>query len=114
MPHFILDCSDNIFTTHDRQQVMHVVFNAAEESGLFNIEDIKVRIRAFSDFLTGGTDDRFVHVFGYIMEGRSTPQKMALSRSVVSGLKNAFPDLRKQRTTTEIPYSPEFVFECDP
>lgn len=87
MPHFIIDCSDDLIAVHDKQQLMQVVFDAAEESGLFNTDDIKVRIRPFADFMTGGTGASFVHVFAYIMEGRTVSQKNALSKSIVSRLK---------------------------
>lgn len=93
MPHFILDCSDDLFRVHDKRQVMEVVFKAAEASGLFSVADIKVRIRPFTDFITGGDGDAFLHVFSYIMEGRTQQQKNDLSKSIVSALTKLFPDV---------------------
>ena len=46
--------------------------------------DIKVRLRAFSDFLAGSENVDFLHVFAYIMEGRTALQKQALSTAVVT------------------------------
>lgn len=91
MPHLIIDCPDDLFTSEERQEVMQIVFDAAVESGLFGVSDIKVRLRPFSEFITGGTSDSFVHIFGYIMEGRSVEQKNALSKSIVGRLKEHLP-----------------------
>jgi 5-carboxymethyl-2-hydroxymuconate isomerase len=70
---------------------MQAVFEAAKGTGLFATEDIKVRVREFDDHVTGGGRDDFIHVFAYIMEGRTTEQRSGLSRAVVSVLKDMFP-----------------------
>ena len=93
MPHIIIDCSDSILQQHDRQQIMQLIFDAADESRLFNTQDIKVRLRSFSDFLPAADGETFLHVFAYIMEGRTTAQKNGLSKSIVSRLKLALPDV---------------------
>ena len=93
MPHFILDCSEDVFERHQRSSVMRVVFQLAEASGLFDVGDIKVRLRPCRDYLTAGSREPFVHVFAYIMEGRTIEQKQALSAAIVSGLKELFPDV---------------------
>ena len=93
MPHFILDCSDDLIAAHDKQELLQIVFDAAEQSGLFAINDIKVRLRPFADYLVGGTRGSFLHVFAYIMEGRSSEQKHALSHAIVSRLKERLPDV---------------------
>ena len=49
------------------------------------------RVRPYDEFTVGGTDHDFVHVFAYIMEGRSTEQKGALSNAVVRELKQLLP-----------------------
>lgn len=94
MPHFILDSSTGVLEVQDKTTIMQAVFSAAEESGLFDVNDIKVRIRTYSDYITGrGTDDDFIHVFGYILEGRTATQKNALSRAIVGTLKDLLPDV---------------------
>lgn len=72
---------------------MQAVFSAAEESGLFNVNDIKVRMRLYADYITGRGEDDFIHVFGYILEGRTDLQKNALSRAIVGTLKDLLPDV---------------------
>ena len=45
-------------------------------------------------YTVGNTDNDFIHVFGHIMEGRTTAQKIGLSRSIISMLKSMFPDVQ--------------------
>ena len=96
MPHFIIDCSKNILQQESPEKILHTVYECAEASGLFATEGvggIKVRINSYDEFLTVGTRDDFIHVFGNIMEGRTVEQKSSLSKSIVSTLKSMFPDV---------------------
>ncbi len=93
MPHFIIDCSEKITKLKPAEEVMQLVFDAADTSGLFMKGDIKVRINPFQYFLLGEGKNDFIHVFGNIMEGRTSDQKADLSRRVVSALKKTFPDI---------------------
>jgi len=93
MPHFIIDCSDQILTLKSPIVIMQSVFNAAESSKLFEKGDIKVRINPFKHYNVGGSEDDFIHVFGNIMEGRTTDQKQKLSSCIISELKNMFPEV---------------------
>jgi 5-carboxymethyl-2-hydroxymuconate isomerase len=72
---------------------MQKVYDAANSTGLFIPEEIKVRINPFQYYTTGNTNDNFIHVFGNIMEGRATEQKANLSRQIVSELKTMFPEV---------------------
>lgn len=93
MPHFIIECSNNILEQAPPSEIVEQVYTAAEASGLFAKGDIKVRINSYEHYLVGGTDADFIHVFGNIMEGRTEAQKNELSRSIVSKLKSMFPDV---------------------
>ena len=62
-------------------------------TGLFLPRDIKVRIKPFQYYRTGNTEDNFIHVFGNIMEERSTEQKAELSKRIVSDLIEIFPEV---------------------
>jgi 5-carboxymethyl-2-hydroxymuconate isomerase len=74
-------------------ELLREVHDIAEASGLFKPGDIKVRVRAFKDFTVADTRADFIHVFGNIMEGRTTEQKASLSRAIVTRLKDMFPDV---------------------
>jgi 5-carboxymethyl-2-hydroxymuconate isomerase len=72
---------------------MQAVYNAAAATGLFASSDIKVRLRPYLYFKLGEDKKDFIHVFGHIMEGRSTEQKADLSRRIMEGLDEMFPDV---------------------
>lgn len=93
MPHFIIDCSENITKLKAPKIIIQNVYDAAEATNLFEQRDIKIRINPFKDYNIGNTQDDFIHVFANIMEGRSVSQKSKLSKSVVSKLNNLFPEV---------------------
>ena len=86
MPHFVIDCSENVIRLKSAEEIMQEVFNAALSTDLFIASEIKVRINPFSYYNNGNTLDDFIHVFGYIMEGRNTDQKAKLSKAIVTKL----------------------------
>lgn len=83
MPHFIIDCSANIFSNVSVSEILEAVHDSTYASGLFLKEDIKVRVNPYKEFSVGGTKTDFIHVFGYILEGRTGEQKANLSKGVV-------------------------------
>lgn len=94
MPHFIIDCSEQILTLKSPKEIIDRVYNAAESTKLFDQGDIKVRINPFKYYNVGGVEDDFIHIFGNIMEGRTADQKQKLSNCIISELKQMFPDVR--------------------
>ena len=93
MPHFIVDCSENILELKDPKEILDEVFESAFSTGLFSRDAIKVRLNPFKHSLVLGGDLDFIHVFGNIMEGRTTEQKADLSRKIVSKLNQLFPEV---------------------
>lgn len=93
MPHLIIDCSDNIIDMKSPKEIMESVYNTAEATGLFAPGDIKVRINPFSNYHLGKGKNGFIHVFGNIMEGRTSKQKQDLSEKIVKTLNVMFPDI---------------------
>jgi len=93
MPHFVIDCSENILNLKSQEEILKAVHQTADSTALFDKSDIKVRIRPFKIFTVGGTKSDFIHVFGNIMEGRSTEQKAKLSKDIVKKLQAMFPDV---------------------
>lgn len=93
MPHFIVDCSEQIIQLKSPQEIMQNVYTTAESTGLFLPEEIKVRINPFQYYTTGNSNDNFIHIFANIMQGRNTEQKANLSKQIVSGLKIMFPEV---------------------
>ena len=95
MPHFILDCSESVFEEHSEEQILEQIHFVANSTRLFDEDDIKVRVNPFKMYSVGNKREDFIHVFAYIMEGRSTEQKADLSRKVVQKLTSMFPKIAK-------------------
>lgn len=93
MPHFIIDCSEDIIKMKTPEEIMQKVYDMAESTGLFAKGDIKVRINPFKYYTIGNTRENFIHIFANIMEGRSVPQKKNLSECIIAELKLMFPDV---------------------
>ena len=93
MPHFIIDCSENVIRMRSADEIMQEVFDAALSTDLFIASEIKVRINPFSYYNKGNSLDDFIHVFGYIMEGRNTDQKSKLSKAIVTKLNEILPEV---------------------
>jgi 5-carboxymethyl-2-hydroxymuconate isomerase len=91
MPHFIIDCSENVIEQESAEAIMQAVYDVAEATGLFAVNDIKVRLRPYQYFKLGTGKGNFIHIFAYIIEGRSTEQKEKLSRRIIERLNEMFP-----------------------
>ncbi len=82
MPHFVIDCSENIIELKSPEEIIQRVYDTAESTELFDKGDIKVRINPFKYYTIGNSKDDFIHIFANIMEGRSTSQKSNLSKRI--------------------------------
>lgn len=91
MPHFVIECSENVLKSVSEEEVIKQVHVVANASGLFDERDIKVRMKPFKTYLVANTREDFIHVFSHIMEGRTTAQKAALSKSIIEKLFSIFP-----------------------
>ena len=93
MPHFVLDCSENIIKIKSPKEIIQKVYDTADSTGLFAKGEIKVRINPFEFYTVGNTRNDFIHIFGNIMEGRTVAQKKNLSDRIIAELKSMFPDV---------------------
>ncbi|NRA66990.1 MAG: 5-carboxymethyl-2-hydroxymuconate isomerase [Pseudobacteriovorax sp.] len=92
MPHFIVHTTSKLVEGLDKHFLLDELFDAALKSNLFVKEDIKVRIDDFSEHLVGGCRNQdFVHVFSYIMEGRTAEQKQELMTAIMKKLEIFIP-----------------------
>ncbi len=92
MPHFVIDCSKTILSIQDSKTILQAVHSSAAKTRLFDEPDIKVRLNTFEkDYLVGGKEHDFIHVFANVMEGRTTEQKANLSKQIITQLKLLFP-----------------------
>lgn len=93
MPHFIIDCSEDLIKMKSPGEIMQAVYEVAEATHLFAENDIKVRINPYMHFKLGGNKKNFIHIFGYIMEGRTEEQRANLSKKIISRLNEMFPGI---------------------
>ena len=93
MPHFILDCTERVLEIQKPEVVLNEILEVAYSTGLFEKNDIKVRMNPFKYSLVQSGDSDFIHVFANIMEGRTNEQKANLSKLIDSKLKSMYPDV---------------------
>jgi len=98
MPHFIIDCSENILKLHSEDEIIKQVHASAIATKLFHKNDIKVRVNFFKKYSTGDKKEDFIHVFANIMEGRSIEQKLNLSKTIVKDLSLMLPSVPNMGT----------------
>jgi len=86
MPHCIIEHSSTI----NAGDLLKPVFEGALKSALFdkNGHDIKVRAVPFTHYLTGLEKSDFVHVILKILSGRTTQQKLLLSKTIINEIKS--------------------------
>lgn len=93
MPHFVIECSEDIIKIRTPLEIMEAVYEIAEATKLFAENDIKVRINPYTHIKLGTGKNNFIHIFGYIMEGRTTEQRVELSEKIITRLNEMFPDI---------------------
>ena len=93
MPHFVIDCSENITRLRTPKEIIQKVYDTAESTELFDHGDIKVRINPFIHYNVGNKNNDFIHIFANIMEGRTITQKKDLSNKIITELKSMFPEV---------------------
>ncbi len=93
VPHFVIHCSENVLTLQPAEEILRTLHDNAEATQLFKKGDIKVRIQSFKIFTVGNTKSDFPHMFGNIMQGRTTEQKAHLSKAIITKLKAVFPQV---------------------
>ena len=94
MPHFVIDCSEDILSLHKEEKILEQVNILLIETKLFHENDIKIRINFYKKYITGNKKENFIHVFANIMQGRCIEQKVYLSKTLVGGLSSMFPSLK--------------------
>lgn len=93
MPHFIIECSQDVLQQKTPDEIMDAAYNAAKSTGLFAVNDIKIRLQPYQYYRLGEQKKNFLHVFGFIMQGRSTEQKAHLSRQINIQLAELLPEI---------------------
>ena len=93
MPHFVIECSEDILSVKNPGEIMQAVYETADATRLFAKDDIKVRLTPYTHYKLGESKKDFIHIFGYIMEGRSIAQRSDLSTKIIERLYEMFPGI---------------------
>ena len=62
MPHFVIECSDNILKQNTPEDIMLAVYEVADATGLFVENDIKVRLQPYKHYKLGHTKNDFIRI----------------------------------------------------
>lgn len=86
MPHCIIEYSHDLAHEIPPNQLIHLVYQGALNSQLFDANDIKTRAIPFRYFSSGDLKQDFVHVTIKILSGRNCQQRKLLSSAVMQEL----------------------------
>lgn len=93
MPHFIVECPEHLVSDQTSDALLNQIHEVAMDSGLFEEVNVKVRIKTYPHYLIAGKQQDFIHVFGYIMPGRTPEQQTNLSTAIGELLISLFPQV---------------------
>lgn len=85
MPHIVIEHSEDLPILP--QVLVDKVHQATFDSGLFELKTIKTRAIAYQHYQLGEGKDGFIYIAAYIMSGRSTAEKQALSERLLNCLR---------------------------
>lgn len=86
MPHVIIEHSIKAFDKSLNQSMLNSIAKAVEQTLLFDIDNIKIRLHPVSDFLLSKELQHFIHIQCRIHIGRTEAQKTHLSKAVLDAI----------------------------
>ena len=106
MPHFVLECSDNIVETIDTKELFAALHELLISSGPFNLQEIKSRVLRHKEYFIadGAPEKAFVHLTLCILQGREIGLQKTIGNKVLEFLKEQF---RSSAETLELALSLE-------
>jgi 5-carboxymethyl-2-hydroxymuconate isomerase len=91
MPHCVIECPANLSELLSFATLVREIHDTTEESGLFNIGDVKSRLLLSHDYLVGGEKAPYVHIIVHILSGRSKSQRKSLADALARKLCEMLP-----------------------
>lgn len=92
MPHLVIEYSRELEEEMPPANMMRLAHKIAFESGQFGEDDIKVRPLPFDHVMVGGREDSFLHISLYLLSGRDTSTKKALTLALEQAFRKRLPD----------------------
>ena len=93
MPHLVIEYSEGALNRAEVEQLMFELASKASNTDVMKAEDIKVRARAYDDFIVAGKRDSFVHLSVYLLSGRTPDQKVLLSTQLRESMERLCPEV---------------------
>src|ERR1700753_199559 len=93
MPHLGIEHSADELDRAALKDLMQSLAEAAEQTGVMKPEEIKVRAQSYHDYLIAGKQDSIIHLYGYLLAGRTPGQKEMLSISLRRMMVDLCPDV---------------------
>lgn len=84
MPHIIVEYTVDVIAAEKRTLLLDALYQVVEDCGLFDTENIKLRVIPIQDYRLGLNAQGFIHVQCRIHAGRSDEQKKSLSTAIVN------------------------------
>ncbi|MCO1336167.1 5-carboxymethyl-2-hydroxymuconate Delta-isomerase [Microbulbifer sp. OS29] len=94
MPHCVIQCPSTLLESIEIPNLLSAIHRAADQSSLFEPDDIKVRLLPVQHYLVGPTAAPFVHVECSLLSGRTTQQRQTLAQLLAKALCAAVPDVK--------------------
>lgn len=91
MPHFIVEYSRSLEAEAQPEAMLAAAHEVAVASAQFGISDIKVRLYPVDHALVAGKPDAALHITCYLLSGRDTPTKKALTQALVTRFHSLVP-----------------------
>lgn len=88
MPHIIIEYSQDRFSSTTPKKWVVDAFEAVAATGLFKVDNIKVRAHPVIEYRLGLSNAGFIHVMCRIHSGKTDVQKLLLSQSLLVSLQN--------------------------
>lgn len=86
MPHFVIEYSRGVEDRHDIKEMMQIAFDAGVATNEMTADALKVRTKAYDDFLMENDTHSFVHVTVFLLSGRTEEQKLHIGGMLHSRL----------------------------
>ena len=96
MPHCCIQYKQKKLEQMKKNELLQTANEVMLSAGLFGASDVKTRARAVEDYVLGEhapSQSGFIHIIIYLLSGRSTEQKHALTHSMAHALRAKLPDL---------------------
>ncbi|WP_232815982.1 hypothetical protein [Chryseobacterium capnotolerans] len=90
MPHFIIECSQDILQQRTPDEIMDAVYSVAESTGLFAVNDIKIRLQPYQYYQLGEHKKTFSMSSDTLCRDAVLNKKLIFQSKYQYGLQNYF------------------------